>query len=195
MPGIPLVMAAPPAASTPTSRAPVSTKPANVPAGVGAAPDAGHDHVGFVPVEESLGLRRRLFAHHPLKLAHHVGKRVRAHDRAQAVVGVIHGGHPVAHGLVHRVLQGTAPREHRSHLGPQQFHPEDVELLALGVDFAHVDRALQAEEGGGSGRRHPVLPGPGLGDEASLPHAPGQECLARPRCSTCGSRCGPGPPA
>ena len=42
---------------------------------------------------------------------------------------------------------------------------------------AHVDDALQAEQGAGRGRGHAVLAGAGLGDDAALAHAHGEQRL------------------
>ena len=128
---MPLVMAAPPAASTPTSRASRVDEAGERPGRVGAAADAGDDHVGVGAAEQLAALLACLVADDPLQLAHHVGERVGPHDRAEAVVRRLHGGHPLAHGLVDRVLQRPAARRHRAHLGAEQLHAEDVELLAL----------------------------------------------------------------
>ena len=46
------------------------------------------------------------------------------------------------------------------------------------VDLAHVDHALQAEQGRRGGRGHPVLAGTGLGDQALFAHPAGEERLA-----------------
>ena len=43
---------------------------------------------------------------------------------------------------------------------------------------AHVDDAGQIEQGADRGRRHAVLAGAGLGDDAFLAHATGQQDLA-----------------
>ena len=67
-------------------------------------------------------------------------------------------------------------------LGAEQAHARDVERLALGVDLAHVDRALEAEQGRRGGGRHAVLAGAGLGDHARLAEALGEQRLARARC-------------
>ena len=101
-----------------------------------------------------------------------------AHHRAQAVVGGLDGGHPLPQGLVDRIFQGPAAGRDRYHLGPEQLHAEDVEGLALDVDLAHVDPALEAEEGGSGGGGHAVLAGAGLGDHAGLAHPPGEQGLA-----------------
>ena len=98
--------------------------------------------------------------------------------RADDVVRVLHVGHPVADGLVGGVLEGAAARGHREHLGPEQPHAEHVELLAADVLLAHVHVAFEAEERGHRGRGHAVLPGAGLGDDALLAHAHGQQDLA-----------------
>ena len=75
-------------------------------------------------------------------------------------------GHPFPHGVVHRVLERTAPRGDRPDLGSQQLHTEDVELLTLRVHLAHEHRALQAEQRRCGGRGHTVLACAGLGDHA-----------------------------
>src|ERR1019366_6182733 len=50
--------------------------------------------------------------------------------------------------------------------------------LALGVHLAHEHGALEAEQRRRRGRRPPVLPCPGLRDDAPLAHAPREERLA-----------------
>ena len=104
---------------------------------------------------------------------------MRAGHGADQVVGVVDRGDPVAHGVVHRVLEGLGAGLDRDHLGAQQPHPGHVQRLPLGVHLAHVDRALQAEQRGGRGRGHAVLTGAGLRDHPALAHPPGQQGLAQ----------------
>ena len=87
-------------------------------------------------------------------------------------------GHPVAQGFVHRVLQGAGAGGDRNHFGAQELHAEDVGLLAVDVGGAHVDHALHAEARGHGGSGHAVHAGAGLGDDALLAHALGQQDLA-----------------
>ena len=54
----------------------------------------------------------------------------------------------------------------------------DVQRLALHVLGAHVDVALEAEQRARRRRRDAVLPGAGLGDDAPLAHARGEQRLA-----------------
>ena len=63
-------------------------------------------------------------------------------------------------------------------LAPSSFMRNDVGLLALDVGRAHEDLARQAEAG--ANRRHgdAMLAGAGLGDDARLAHARGQQDLA-----------------
>ncbi len=171
-PGMPLVIAAPPAASTPTSRAPVSTKPAKVPAALDPPPMHATTTSGSEPSSSVAALLVRLVPDDPLELAHHVGERMRPHHRPEAVVRRLDRGYPLAHRLVHRVLEGPAARGDRADLRAEQLHAEDVELLALGVHLAHEDGALQPEQRRGRCRGHAVLASAGLGDHArSCPSA------------------------
>ncbi len=90
----------------------------------------------------------------------------------------MHVGDPVAQRLVHGVLQGLRARRDGVDLGAQQLHAEHVGLLALHIDRAHEDLARQPEAGAHGGHRHAVLAGAGLGDDARLAHAAGEQDLA-----------------
>ena len=107
-PGMPVVTAAPPAASTPTSRRRRVHEAGEGAGGVRATTHTGHHHVRVPAVQQVPALATGLVSHHPLELADHVGEGVGAHDRAEAVVAAVHRGHPVPQGLVHRVLQRAA---------------------------------------------------------------------------------------
>ena len=102
---------------------------------------------------------------------------MRSDDRAENVVRVIHAGHPVAHGLVDRIAKRARATGDRSHFGAQQPHAEHVGCLAPNVLFTHVDDAGQTEPGTGRGGGHAMLPRSGLGDDARLAHADGQQRL------------------
>ena len=64
------------------------------------------------------------------------------------------------------------------YLGAEQLHAEDVEGLALDVDLAHIDDALETEQRRRGGCGHAVLAGAGFGDHAALAHPPGEQRLA-----------------
>ncbi len=102
---------------------------------------------------------------------------MRAHHRTEEVVGVLDGGDPVPHRLVHGVFERPAARQRRSHLGAEKVHPKHVEGLALDVDLTHVDDTFHTHERGGRRCRNTVLTGPGFGDEAILAHPLGQQRL------------------
>ena len=129
-------------------------------------------HAGDHGIRKSSGelehLGARLLADDLLEVAHHGRERMRAGRRAEDVVGGLDGRHPVAQRLVDRVLERARAGRDRHDLGAEQAHPGDVERLALGVDLAHEDRALEAEQGRRGGRRDAVLAGTGLGDHARL---------------------------
>ena len=60
----------------------------------------------------------------------------------------------------------------------EQLHAEYVELLSDDVFYAHINLALQPEEGTRGGRSHSMLTGAGLGNDAFLAHSDGEEGLA-----------------
>ena len=105
--------------------------------------------------------------------------RMRAHRRAQDVVGRLDVRHPVAHRLVDRVLERGRARRDRADLGAEGAHAQHVRALALDVLGAHVDDARQVEQGAGRGRRDAMLAGAGLGDDPGLAQSTGQERLAQ----------------
>jgi hypothetical protein len=98
---------------------------------------------------------------------------MRAGDGPDDVESRFHIGDPVAQRFVHRVLKRARAGFDRHHLGAQQLHAEHVRLLARDVDLAHVDGAGQVEERTHGRRRHAMLAGAGLGDDAFLAHALG----------------------
>ncbi|CAM5639734.1 hypothetical protein SAURM35S_06328 [Streptomyces aurantiogriseus] len=145
--------------------------------GVGAAADAGDGGVGQ-PARALQDLAARLDADDAVEVADQGREGVRAGRGAEEVVRVVDVGDPVAERLVDRVLQRAAAGLHGDDLGAEHTHPGHIEGLALGVDLAHVDGALEAEQRAGRRRRDAVLAGAGLGDDAGLAHAPGEQGLA-----------------
>ena len=145
--------------------------------GVAAAADAGGDHIRQAAV---IGqhLRARFAAHHRIEVADHARIRVGAGDSADDVEGVMHVGHPVAHRFVQCVLERGRAAGDRHHGRAEQFHPVDVDLLALDVGRAHVHDAFQPQPRGDRGAGHAVLAGAGLGDDPRFAHAAGEQRLA-----------------
>ena len=113
-----------------------------------------------------------------VELAHHLGERGRAGDRADEVVGVSTLVTQSRMASFMASLSVRLPASDRDDLGAEQLHAGDVEGLAAGVLLAHVDDALEAEERGRRGGRDAVLAGARLGDDARLAHAHGEQRLA-----------------
>ena len=84
------------------------------------------------PALDVAQLGRGLVADPALEVADDRGVRVRAHRRAEDVVGRLDVGDPVAHRLVDGVLERGGPGRHAAHLGAERPHPEHVRRLALG---------------------------------------------------------------
>ena len=75
-------------------------------------------------------------------------------------------------------LRVAEPAPDAADFGSEEAHAVDVELLAAHVFLAHVDDALEAEECADGGGGDAVLAGAGLGDDALLAHALGEQALA-----------------
>ena len=145
--------------------------------GIGTTANTSRHRVGEPAValpQLGFGLR----TDHPLKLADQHREGMWTGDRADQVVGVVDGRDPVPQRVVHCVLQGLGSGLDSDHLSPEQPHAGDIEGLPLGVDLAHVYRALEPEKCRSGGGRNSMLAGAGLGDDTSLSHPPRQECLA-----------------
>ena len=93
-------------------------------------------------------------------------------------MGGLDVGDPVPDSLVDGVLEGLAAAGDRADLRAEQFHAEDVEGLPLDVDFTHIDDTFHTEHGAGGSGGDPMLPGPGLGDDARLAHPFDEQGLA-----------------
>lgn len=144
---------------------------------IATATDAGADRIRQTAVVFQ-HLRARLAADNRVEVTHHARIRVRAGHGADDVEGVAHVGDPVAHRFVERVLERGRTGGHRDHRRTEQLHAIDVDLLPFDVGGAHVDQAFQAQTCSDSGAGHAVLAGAGLGDDAGLAHAAGQQGLA-----------------
>ena len=118
-------------------------------------------------------------ADHRLEVAHHRRIGMRAGDGADEVVGVVDVGDPVAQRLVHRVLEraraGARPGRTSA---PSSFMRKTLGCCRSTSTLAHVDDASQAEARADGGGGDAVLAGAGLGDDARLAHAPGEQDLA-----------------
>lgn len=145
--------------------------------GVAAAAHAGADRIRQAAVVFQ-HLRTRFAADDGVEIAHHARIRIRAGDGADDVEGVLHVADPVAHRFIQRVLERGRARGDRDDLGPEQLHAVDVDLLPFDVGRAHVDHAFQAQPRRDGGTGHAMLAGAGLGDDAGLAHAAGQQRLA-----------------
>src|ERR687898_920195 len=93
----------------------------------------------------ALGLYLRPY--NGLEISHDPGVRRWSDDAPYDVVGVLDVRHPVSYGLVDGVFEGARTAEDGHDLSPEELHPHDVQPLAPGVFFAHVDDALLAVEG------------------------------------------------
>ena len=146
--------------------------------GVGAPAHAG-DHLVRQSPRQGQHLGAGLAGDAAVVLVDDGGEGVGAGRRAQQVVGGGEGRRPVAQRLVDGVLEGARPAGHGHHARAHELHALDVGRLAHHVGGAHVDGALQAQQGADHGGGGAVLARSGLGDDAGLAHAPGQQRLTQ----------------
>ena len=76
-------------------------------------------------------------------------------------------------------LRVLLPDETGHHPRAEQFHAEDIQLLAANVFLAHVDVAFQPEQRADGGGGDAVLAGAGFRDDALLAHALRKQALAQ----------------
>src|SRR5271165_5267942 len=86
---------------------------------------------------------------------------------------------PVAQSLIDGILESAAAALDRMHRGAHQPHPEDVRLLSLHVDGAHVNLGSQPEKGASHSASYTVLPGSCFCDDPLLAHSLRQHGLAQ----------------
>ena len=146
--------------------------------GIRPTTDAGNDRIrqttlGFENLDASLT------ADDLVKGPHDLREWSRASHGAEHVVGLLDGRDPVAHRLIDRVLKSTAPSRDGDHLGAEELHSSNVERLPPGVLLAHVDRAFEAKQCGGSCRRDSVLACASFGNETLLAHSLGEKGLTK----------------
>ena len=148
------------------------------PDGVGTATDAGDKQIG-----------KTLFAFHDLgtgfdsddamKVAHHHGVGMRAQGTAKNVMSVAHVGDPVAKRFVNGFLQGLLASFNSADIRSEQFHADDIEVLTLHVNGAHVNDTFEPETGRYRRGGDAVLTGPGFSDNAFLAKSLGEEDLTQ----------------
>src|SRR6202167_257842 len=143
------------------------------------APTNARDHARRQTPLALQQLRARLVADHTLQIAHQGGVGRRTDDRADEVVGVADVRHPVADRRGSGLLECARAGVDGMHARPEQFHALHVRRLAARVLGTHVDNALEVEQRTNGGGGDAVLAGAGLGDDAALAHALGQQRLPK----------------
>src|SRR5215213_4737637 len=125
------------------------------------------------------GSRPNLYlpADHRLEVAHDPGVRGRPHHAPDDVVGIRDVRHPISYCLVHRIFERHRAARNGHDLGPEELHPDNVQLLTASILFAHVYDALLAIEGCDGRGSNPMLARPGFGDDAFLAHTVGEQDL------------------
>ena len=136
--------------------------------GIASATHAGDNRSDIDVAFCSLALD--FFADDGLERTDDIRERRRAEGGTEHVVSVLEIRGPVAHRLVHGILQGAATARDRHNLRAIHFHGRHVRLLAAYIDFAHVHHAFEAELRAGGGSGEPVLAGTRLRDNAGLAH-------------------------
>ena len=88
------------------------------PHGIGTAANRCHQQIRQAPFGGH-HLLARFCANDGLEIAHHHREGMRAGDRADAVIGIMHIGDPIAQPFIHRILQRRSTGGHGHNLCPQ----------------------------------------------------------------------------
>ena len=109
-------------------------------------------------------------ADHALEVTHDHGEGMRSHHGTQAVMRVIHAICPLAHRLIHGILQSHRAAGHGMHLRAEKLHAINVQRLTIRILLAHEDLTLHAKQRCCRRRRNAVLSRARLRDQSRLPH-------------------------
>ena len=146
--------------------------------GIGAASHAGNDRVGQ-PAFFLKELFFDFFGDHRLEITDNGREGMRAHDRAETVVGIADAGSPLSHRLGNRILEGCGACFYRDDFCAKQAHTVYIKGLANSVRFAHKDDTFHPHKSGGGCCGNTVLTGSRLGNQTGFPHLFGKKCLAK----------------
>src|SRR5258708_29270055 len=105
--------------------------------GIAATANTGDYHIRHTPCLR-LDLHASLAPNNRLKVTHDAWIGVWSHRRADQVESCFHVGDPITNALVNGVLERAAAAGNRTYLCSQQFHAENIERLALNVNFDHA---------------------------------------------------------
>src|SRR5215470_14637281 len=98
-------------------------------------------------------------------------------NRSDQIVGTADVGHPIPERLVHGILECLAPGLYDAYLSAEQLHSKNIQRLTLDIFLPHENFPAETKSGGDSGRRHPMLSGASLSNNALLAHAPSEQNL------------------
>ena len=145
--------------------------------GIAAAAHACRHDIGQ-ETHHLLELFARLDADDRLKIAHHHGERMRPNSRADAVDRLLVVRQIILKSRIDSFLERLRAARDGHDLRAEHLHARHIRRLLLDVDLAHVDRAVEPEEGRRRRERHAVLSRARLGNDALLAHELRQKPLA-----------------
>ena len=88
-------------------------------------------------------LRSRFLTDHALEITHDRWKRMRSHNRAKHIQGIIHTADPLSHTFINGILKRHRATLYRMHFGTQQFHTIYIQCLTDRIFFTHKDLTIQ----------------------------------------------------
>ena len=104
---------------------------------------------------------------------------MRARCGTNEIKGGVDIGDPIAQRFIHRVFKGAAPGAHRYDFSAEQFHAKHIWLLALYILRAHKHYTRQVKTRTNRRCSDAMLARTGLGNDAGLAHALGEQNLAQ----------------
>ena len=146
---------------------------------IGAATDISDHRLG-----QSATLVRALFpaflANHALELSNNPREELGANHRTQDVMRFTNRTHPISHGFVGGILEGSGPQSHPMDGRGEHSHAEDIEPLLTGILFTPLYTSQGSPNNrpaGGCGGHAVPARTPGLRNDSPLAHAFGQQGL------------------
>ena len=119
------------------------------------------------------------FGDHSLEVPDHGREGMGPHNRAKAVMCIIHPAGPLSHSLGNSILQCRCTGLYRNHFRTKETHTIYVQCLTLRILFTHENHTLHAKQRCCRSCGNTMLPGTCFSDQSCFTHFFRQQSLTK----------------